>query len=679
MNIPYKRLFREAYLVYESASDDHIRELHKTLAADAWKPSHATRLYLPKPSGLQRPLSLLKIEDQILLQAVANKFATRLRKKRQLVELKTVFSSKLNSPKNSIFFMERWQTTYSAFQDKCTKLFDNGFRWSAELDLSAYYDTISHDLLLSIASSNENEKGTQEIKKWFRVWSAESDDAMTGHGIPQGPVASNFLADAFFLPLDIKLQKQKKLICYLRYVDDIRLFGKSENEVRTAVIRVEQECRHRGLVPQGQKFLIRKLRTPKDAMGSLPSIAPTDGRDTSENLMSIANARKILATATGGRPLTVTDKSRFRYVMYRAPEDQKILDKVIKLLPRHPEHIDAFIGYFSNCGKRPRIARAALDYLESDVLYSYVRGELWHVVARLGGLGEMTRGLAMARADAKTRKQCVALSCGVMHFLMKCEEMGLTRNSRRLQSEHPISRSLLAPTFNGQKFSHQGHIITLLKGEMMEQLAGARQLQEKNIKLNYLGLRQRDLPKTCVIALKSLGVIRRQYSQRNQDWVGKHLLSLYGCKQYSIWHELLGTEYEHALQILIEAKGLYDGHYSEWLGLQDSFFNIVIPKFFEFLEQKELQEHSKIYDKNGVSIDYGRLISENSAFDERYPVIAKSLRTIHKRRNSIPNSHPYSKKGGARNKWLRRPEQQALILDVKNACDAIAKIFDDNK
>jgi len=39
--------------------------------------------------------------------------------------------------------MERWQTTYSAFQEECTKAFNEGFRWSAHFDLSAYYDTIS--------------------------------------------------------------------------------------------------------------------------------------------------------------------------------------------------------------------------------------------------------------------------------------------------------------------------------------------------------------------------------------------------------------------------------------------------------------------------------------------------------------------------------------------------------
>lgn len=677
-NLQYKRFFREAYLVYESAIDEHIKELHKALVAKAWQPSHATRLYLPKPSGLQRPLSLLGIEDQIILQAIANQFATKLYKKRQRVELETVFSNKLTSPRDSIFFMERWQATYSAFQEKCTEAFDQGLRWSAHFDLSAYYDTISHDLLLSIASSDNSEPDTlKTVKEWLRVWSADNIAAMTGHGIPQGPLASDFLAEAFFLPIDTQLQKAT--FRYLRYVDDIRLFGRSENEVRKAAIQLEQECRHRGLIPQSAKFDIRELNSAGEAMGTLPSIAPTDGRDTAELLMTAKDARKILASAVGGKPQRVKDKARFRYLMYRAPEDGEILKTVLRLLPRHPEHIDAFVAYFSNYDRRQSIVTAALDYLGSGVPYSYVRGELWHLIARLASPDEMRRGLTMAREDAKNRSRCVALSWGVMHFLMNCEAGGLICDRRRLATEHAISRSLLAPIFMDREFSPGGHAVTLLKGSLMEQLAGARELQKRNVALGSIGLRQRDLKPTCNSALKSLGVIRRQHKRATRDWIAETLTSLYGCNSVSIWRELLGSEYEHAMQFLIEAKARFPGAYSEWLGLQDSFTDIVIRQFFRFLQQKGLAGHSKTQDKNGKLVKYGSLIAKNSPFDAAYPAVASDLREVHQRRNKLPGSHPYDEKGGAKNKWLTKRERKSLVPKIQNAFDAVAKIVEQNK
>ena len=256
LNLQYKRFFRESYLVYESSLDEHLRRLHKELATKVWRPDYATKLYIPKPSGLQRPLSLLNIEDQIVLQGIANIFAKKFYGKRQKVELKTVFSNKLSEPRNSIFFVERWQTTYRAFQEKCTKLFNEGYTWSVHFDLSAFYDTISHDLLLAIESSQSNDSDTRDtVKQWLQKWSAESIKTMTSHGIPQGPIASDFLAEVFLLPIDIRLQGQP--FHYLRYVDDIRLFAHTENEVRGAAILLEQECRERGLIPQSTKFEIR--------------------------------------------------------------------------------------------------------------------------------------------------------------------------------------------------------------------------------------------------------------------------------------------------------------------------------------------------------------------------------------------------------------------------------------
>ena len=674
-NLQYKRFFRESYLVYESAIDDHLRELRRTLIAGIWEPNHATRLYLPKPSGLQRPLSLLDIEDQILLQAVANVFARTLRAKRARVELNTVFSNKLANRADSIFFMERWQQTYAAFQEKCVAVFNDGYRWAAHFDLAAYYDTISHELLLSIESPRNNHPRTREtVGNWLQKWSADDVSAVTGHGIPQGPIASDFLAESFFLPIDLRLQKENFL--YIRYVDDIRLFGKTENEVRKAAIFLEQACRHRGLIPQSAKFDVRELGTAEDAMGALPSIPPADGSGSREPFMDATEARKLLGASIGNRPLKVTDKARFRYVMYRAPADTEVLNRVLLLLPRHPEHIDAFVAYLNNFSRRPRIARAALDYLAADPPYSYVRGELWHVVARLADRAEFQNGLELARSDARSRKGCVSLSWGVMHFLLRCEREGLCRLGPRLRAEHPISRSLLAPIFPDREFTTGGHATTLLRGTLMEQLAGSRELQKRNISLGSLGLRQNSLSVNCRYALRSLGVIRRHHRRNQRDWIAVSIGTLYSCSDRPVWRALLTTEYEHALQVLVEAKARYPGAYSEWLALQDSFNDIAVRRLFQFLRANGLPGHARIVGRDGNLVNYGSLLAANTPFDATYPDIASRLRTIHDRRNKLPGSHPYDAKGGKQNRWLNRRERDTLKASLRVALNDISSLVE---
>ncbi|MBN1975066.1 MAG: hypothetical protein JW787_15600 [Sedimentisphaerales bacterium] len=643
--------------------------MHKKLHSKVWLPNHSIRIFLPKPSGLQRPISLLNIEDQILLQAISNGFAKKLRTKRKSVELETVFSNKLAENTDSIFFTERWQITYRAFQDKCIEYFDKGFRWAAHFDLSAYYDTISHDLLIRIVSPGESHPETWNIVlKWLQIWSASESSAMTGHGIPQGPIASDFLAEAFFLPIDIKLRKSG--CSYIRYVDDIRLFGKTENEVRKLAIMMEQLCRNRGLIPQGKKFEIKKLETPDDAMGSLPSIPPTDGKDTTEPEMTSSEALYILESSLGGKPVKIKDKSRFRYVMYRAPVDSRFLSKVLMLLPRHPEHIDSFVAYFSNFSHRHPVTRAILQYLNSGLPYSYVRGELWHILARMGDRDELKNGLLVARNDVKNRKNCIVLSWGVMHYLIECEKKGLLRLGKRLASEHPLGRALLAPALFDKEFLPKGYIIKMLKGSLEEQLAACRELQRRKIKLGTLGLRQNELSSIARNTLRSLGVIHRRI-KKETDWICERLASLYSCKNTPIWRNLLGIEYEHALQFLIEAEARFPGNYSEWLSLQDSFNDIAIRQFIIFLKGKGLPGHSKLNNGSRL-VKYGQLIGIGTPFDKQYPNTADNLRQLHYRRNTLPQSHPYDEKGGTKNHWLKKWEQKNLIINVKNSLDQIA-------
>ena len=358
--------------------------------------------------------------------------------------------------------------------------------------------------------------------------------------------------------------------------------------------------------------------------------------------------------------------------------DTKFLNKVLKLLPRHPEHIDSFIAYFANYEKRPAIVKAVSNYLEDEVPYSYVRGELWHVIARLARIEELQHILPTARVDASERARCVALSWGVMHFLIRCEKEGLIQNRKRLKNEYHISRSLLAPIISEQEFSKKGLAFTLLKGNLMEQLAGARELQIRKIKLKALGLRQKDLPKFCGTVLLSLGVVGRRHNP-NKDYINEKLIKTYGCKDLPIWRELLGTEYEHALQILIETEGRYLGSRSQWLGLQDSFNDLVVRKFIDYLKQKGLSGASKTKNIKGNTINYGSLIAANNPFDCSYPSEAKAFRGLHNRRNKLPGSHPYDKKGGVQNKWLDKKEQESLLPKLRHALDGIAKIVKQNR
>src|SRR5680860_718094 len=58
-NFQYKRLFRSLYLAYEVALSRNRDELRERLLGGAFEARSPEKLYVPKASGLHRPLTLM--------------------------------------------------------------------------------------------------------------------------------------------------------------------------------------------------------------------------------------------------------------------------------------------------------------------------------------------------------------------------------------------------------------------------------------------------------------------------------------------------------------------------------------------------------------------------------------------------------------------------------------------
>ena len=109
--------------------------------------------------------------------------------------------------------------------------------------------------------------------------------------------------------------------------------------------------------------------------------------------------------ALKGKPLKVVDKTRLRYVLYRAAPTNKLLRRVLDLLPRHPEHIDAFMAYLSNYSHSNFIMDRARSILREGVLYEYVEGELWRLVSSIGKTNDLKRGESGFSKSKARRKE----------------------------------------------------------------------------------------------------------------------------------------------------------------------------------------------------------------------------------------------------------------------------------
>ena len=76
--VRFKNYFRHIYRAYSLAPNKNLANLRKRLSREAYHPTHSTKIYFPKKSGVLRPYSLLAVEDQIVYQALVNVVADRM-------------------------------------------------------------------------------------------------------------------------------------------------------------------------------------------------------------------------------------------------------------------------------------------------------------------------------------------------------------------------------------------------------------------------------------------------------------------------------------------------------------------------------------------------------------------------------------------------------------------------
>ena len=675
-NYQYKRLYRSIYYAYEVALDANLADLRQRLMGGSFAAHHPERIYVPKASGLHRPLALLNIEDQIVLQAFANLAAKRMQKKREPLQFKVVFSNILEKPE-SIFFFRRWQDTYGAFQKRINKHYASGMRWVGDFDLAAFYDTISHELLLKTIYPRTATSDLNWIAKCLKTWSSNRAVSGHGHGLPQGPLASDFLAECFLLPIDLAM---RKLPGYTRYVDDVRLFGVNEDDVRAALIELERHCRERGLIPQTGKFAIKRAQNVQEAMGMLPSISDPQHEGARSEKMDKTEAHSAFLSAIGGRPYRVTDKTRIRFVLYRAEPDTKLLNLVLRLIPRHPEHADAFFTYLGGFGYRKPIEKLCLNLLWNNP-YPYVRGEAWHVLAKYSrnprtraaaNLRRLTN-LAVKIAKEKSQENFVE-KWGVCHFLCISEEVTSRHHSRWLKYQVPLLQSLVAPVLPDGVYRKGELIETFLRRSSPEPgLAVCSALHERGLTPSTFGLTADKLPSQVANTLRELGVISSPSPK--VDPIAEILNTRYRVPRGKSWHTLLAAEYIHALGLLRQAEAAFASGRSFWLTCQNSFNQTVFLALQRHLVATGQPAACTTIDKKGQLVNFGVTLEANGPFSRNCPTIGHCFRKMNSRRNHLPVSHPYEKKTAAQSRHLKAQERDQFVSKLRSAYADFIKLM----
>ena len=459
----------------------------------------------------------------------------------------------------------------------------------------------------------------------------------------------------------------------------LRVLAKTEDEARRAAVVLEMECRRWSLIPQGSKFKVSYAKDVKEALGALPSIAESTGRDPDETEMDEAAALAIFGAAVGGRPLRVTDKSRLRFVLYRSGASRTILNKVLKLLPVHPEHIDAFAAFLQNYSKSRQIVRHVTAMLKKGVLHDYVQGELWMLSARQARPDGLQVLLPVAIAQANRGNLSFSMQRALCVFFLSCRKVGLYSSFhalRRVRSKSPYIQSLLVPYLLNEDYMKGGIASELCQQPLpAPDMTLAEEIVARGLSPKQMGISTYRLSAEVKNVFQGLGLISGG-SKPHFDQIGDILRTSYKLRPWRGWKTLLGPNYQHALQLLLTAENKFYSDRSGWLASQNSFNDAVFGAFQDVLNKEGLSGAMRRKGRNGKGVSFGVMLEAAAPFARHFPAMAMALRSTNDRRNSIPDSHPFEFKTGQKTTYLKVRERDSIKLDLSGVYREIMDFLD---
>ena len=190
---------------------EHREELLEQIRSGKYKPQPVRRKEIPKPDGGVRQLGIPTVIDRVIQQAIAQQLTP-------IFEPKFIDGSYGYRPNRS---------AQQAIQ-KVKKYAEEGYTTAVEIDLSKYFDTLNHELLMNMVREEVRDKRvTDLIKKYLKSGVfAEGLLVKTEEGSPQGGPLSPLLANIYLNKYDQEMTRRGVKV--IRYADDIVILAKSK-------------------------------------------------------------------------------------------------------------------------------------------------------------------------------------------------------------------------------------------------------------------------------------------------------------------------------------------------------------------------------------------------------------------------------------------------------------------
>ncbi|MEX2143602.1 MAG: hypothetical protein WD740_03330 [Anaerolineales bacterium] len=481
------------------------------------------------------------------------------------------------------------------------------------------------------------------------------------------------MAECFFLDIDEQMCDRYN---YARYVDDIRILGDSRIEVQRGIAELDIFCKEIGLIPNRGKFGIRKLRNRKELLEGMPNLLGyQESRKKGE--LTEMEAIDLLDESVLEKPDRIADKSKFRYMLFRAPRSRRILYAVARLWPKYPEHTDAYVAYLESFERSALIVNLCKKQIDQNYPYDFVIGEMWKLLARMSNPDEMRMASQQAIDTVKAKGNRIASRVGALSFLCACETHGLGSFSRWAQYEsNPIAQSLISPYLDLRKSGARATAKRMLRRSTPDAgLSLMRSFLSSRKKPIDLGVTNSEMNVVVQNSLFGVGLVENR-SRPRPNPIAQLLKSRHNLPVWQNWLPLLGAEYQSAHESIVLANSSFLSYPTGWLGIIDGFCEIILRAFVQQLNLKNVPGAISLVNKNADPLDYGTILKSKPKLEMAYPVLIDRFKQLHDRRNSLPTSHPLIRRTGIKSKPLKGKEKARMARLFREGIIEITRAFD---